>query len=94
MRLKHLEASLSSLQREFADPKIELEQYPTCPLLAACVMDTAIKRDDIGNPGQDCLDLGMIFSHYSLITATVSIKPTSNRSNPCFLFRFPFFNTI
>jgi len=58
MRLKHLEASLASLQREFADPKIELEQYPTCPLLAACVMDTAIKRDDIGNPGQDCLDLG------------------------------------
>jgi len=58
MRLKHLEASLSCLQREFPDPKIELEQYPTCPELAACVMDTAVKKGDIGNPGQSCLDLG------------------------------------
>eukprot|EP00534_Pseudo-nitzschia_fraudulenta_P009144 CAMPEP_0201159374 /NCGR_PEP_ID=MMETSP0851-20130426/38468_1 /ASSEMBLY_ACC=CAM_ASM_000631 /TAXON_ID=183588 /ORGANISM="Pseudo-nitzschia fraudulenta, Strain WWA7" /LENGTH=127 /DNA_ID=CAMNT_0047438237 /DNA_START=60 /DNA_END=439 /DNA_ORIENTATION=+ len=58
MRLKHLEASLSCLQREFPDPKVELEQYPTCPELAACVVDTARKRGDIGGPGQSCLDLG------------------------------------
>jgi uncharacterized membrane protein YgcG len=58
MRLKHLEASLSCLQREFSDPNIELEQYPTCPELAACVVDTAVNRGDIGNAGQSCLDLG------------------------------------
>ena len=58
MRVKHLEASLSCLQREFDDPKIDLEQYPTCPELAASIMDMAIKRGDIGNPGQSCLDLG------------------------------------
>jgi len=58
MRLKHLEASLSCLQREFNEPKIDLEQYPTCPELAAAVVDAAVKRGDIGNPGQDCLDLG------------------------------------
>ena len=58
MRLKHLEASLSCLQREFPDPKVDLEQYPTCPELAACVVDTAINRGDLGGPGQSCLDLG------------------------------------
>jgi len=58
MRLKHLEASLSCLQRDFNEPKIDLEQYPTCPELAAAVVDAAVKRGDIGNPGQDCLDLG------------------------------------
>lgn len=49
---------MSCLQREFPDPKVELEQYPTCPELAACVLDTAVNRGDIGNPGQSCLDLG------------------------------------
>jgi SAM-dependent methyltransferase len=58
MRIKHLEASLSCLQREFDEPKIDLEQYPTCPELAASIMDMAVKRGDIGNPGQSCLDLG------------------------------------
>ena len=58
MRLKHLESSLSCLQREFPDPKIELEQYPTSPQLAACVLDTAVNRGDLGNQGQSCLDLG------------------------------------
>ncbi len=58
MRLKHLEASLSCLQREFPDPKVELEQYPTSPELAACVVDTAVNRGDIGKEGQSCLDLG------------------------------------
>ena len=58
MRLKHLEASLSCLQREFPDPKVELEQYPTSPELAACVVDTAVNRGDLGSPGQSCLDLG------------------------------------
>lgn len=58
MRLKHLEASLSCLQREFPDPKVELEQYPTCPELAAAVVDAAVNRGDLGNPGQSCLDLG------------------------------------
>jgi len=58
MRLKHLETSLSCLQREFPDPKVELEQYPTSPELAACVVDTAVNRGDLGNPGQSCLDLG------------------------------------
>eukprot|EP00536_Pseudo-nitzschia_multiseries_P016361 jgi/Psemu1/221087/e_gw1.1087.6.1 len=58
MRLKHLEASLSCLQREFPDPKVELEQYPTSPQLAAHVLDYAVNRGDLGSPGQSCLDLG------------------------------------
>ena len=58
MRLKHLEASLSCLQREFPDPKVELEQYPTSPELAACVVDAAVSRGDIGSEGQSVLDLG------------------------------------
>mmetsp|Transcript_25112 Transcript_25112/g.58831 ORF Transcript_25112/g.58831 Transcript_25112/m.58831 type:complete len:182 (-) Transcript_25112:160-705(-) len=58
MRLKHLESSLSCLQREFPDPKVELEQYPTSPQLAACVLDMAVNRGDLGNRGQSCLDLG------------------------------------
>ena len=58
MRLKHLEASLSCLQREFPDPKVELEQYPTSPELAACVVDAAANRGDIGGEGQSVLDLG------------------------------------
>ena len=57
MRLKHLEASLSSLQREFAEPKVQLEQYPTSPHLAACVMQLALDREDLGE-GRSCLDLG------------------------------------
>ncbi|KAG7364451.1 methyltransferase [Nitzschia inconspicua] len=57
MRLKHLEASLSSLQREFPSPKIQLEQYPTSPHLAACVVQMAMDHDDLG-PGRTCLDLG------------------------------------
>lgn len=58
MRLKHLEASLSCLQREFPEPKVELEQYPTSPELAACVVDAAVSRGDIGSEGQSVLDLG------------------------------------
>jgi len=58
MRLKHLEATLSCLQREFPDPKVELEQYPTSPELASHVLDYAVNRGDLGNPGQSCLDLG------------------------------------
>ncbi len=57
MRLKHLEASLSSLQREFRSPKVQLEQYPTSPHLAACVVQLAIDHDDLG-VGRSCLDLG------------------------------------
>ena len=58
MRIKHLESSLSCLQREFLDPKVELEQYPTSPELAAHVLDMAVNRGDLGNRGQSCLDLG------------------------------------
>jgi SAM-dependent methyltransferase len=57
MRLKHLEASLSSLQREFTSPKVQLEQYPTSPHLAARVVQLAMDHQDLG-AGRSCLDLG------------------------------------
>jgi SAM-dependent methyltransferase len=57
MRLKQLESFLSSLQREFPSPKVALEQYPTSPHLAACVVQMAMDHEDLG-PGRSCLDLG------------------------------------
>eukprot|EP00934_Nitzschia_sp_Nitz4_P005543 Nitzschia sp. Nitz4//scaffold123_size70294//374//1204//NITZ4_005915-RA/size70294-processed-gene-0.0-mRNA-1//1//CDS//3329534446//5533//frame0 len=57
MRLKHLEAALSSLTREFPDPKVELEQYPTSSHLAASVIQLAVDHGDLGE-GRICLDLG------------------------------------
>jgi len=57
MRRKHIESALSSIQREFPNPDIELEQYPTSPELAASVIMFAFERGDIG-PGKVVLDLG------------------------------------
>ncbi|CAB9529119.1 methyltransferase like 5 [Seminavis robusta] len=57
MKLKHLESALSSLQREFPDPKVDLEQYPTSAHLAAWVALTCLERGDIG-PRRSVLDLG------------------------------------
>lgn len=70
MRLKHLEASLSSLQRDFPSPKVELEQYPTSPHLAACVVQLAMDHDDLG-PGRTCLDLGCGTGMLLVAAATV-----------------------
>ena len=57
MRLKHLEAALSSLTREFPNPKINLEQYPTSAHLVACVIQLAVDHGDLGDD-RICLDLG------------------------------------
>lgn len=57
MKLKHLESALSSIQREFPSPKVELEQYPTSAHLAAWVGLTALENGDIGE-GRSSLDLG------------------------------------
>eukprot|EP00980_Cylindrotheca_fusiformis_P016936 scaffold5157_cov100-Cylindrotheca_fusiformis.AAC.8 len=57
MKLKHLEAALSSITREFPFPKVSLEQYPTSALLAARVIALAVENDDLGE-GKSCLDLG------------------------------------
>jgi len=37
MKLKHLEAALQDMEI-FEEPKVHLEQYPTTPHLAACVL--------------------------------------------------------
>jgi predicted RNA methylase len=37
MKLKHLEAALQDME-VFEQPKVHLEQYPTTPHLAACVL--------------------------------------------------------
>jgi predicted RNA methylase len=37
MKLKHLEAALQDMDI-FEQPKVHLEQYPTTPHLAACVL--------------------------------------------------------
>ena len=57
MRLKHLESALSAVQREFPDPDVSLEQYPSSPELAAAVIWTAFERGDVGE-GRTVLDLG------------------------------------
>ena len=57
MKLKHLESALSSIQRDFPSPKVELEQYPTSANLAAWIGLTALENGDIGE-GKSCLDLG------------------------------------
>ncbi|KAL7569070.1 hypothetical protein ACA910_016913 [Epithemia clementina (nom. ined.)] len=57
MRLKHLESALSTIQREFPNPNVRLEQYPTSPELAAAVVWTAFERGDVGH-GRTVLDLG------------------------------------
>ena len=57
MKLKHLESALSSIQREFPSPKVELEQYPTSAHLAAWVGLTCLQNEDIG-PHRSCMDLG------------------------------------
>ena len=56
MKLKHLEAALQDMAI-FEQPKVHLEQYPTTPHLAACVLYEAHnKYDDIEN--RAVLDLG------------------------------------
>lgn len=57
MRQKHLESALSSVQREFPNPDVSLEQYPTSPQLTAAVILAALERDDVG-PGRSTCDLG------------------------------------
>ncbi|GKY99418.1 hypothetical protein MPSEU_000896500 [Mayamaea pseudoterrestris] len=57
MRHKHLESALTSIQREFPNPDITLEQYPTSPSLAASVALTAQTHGHIG-PGRSVVDLG------------------------------------
>eukprot|EP00804_Cyclotella_cryptica_P016346 CCRYP_009910-RC/>CCRYP_009910-RC protein AED:0.08 eAED:0.08 QI:561/1/1/1/0.33/0/4/319/295 len=58
MKLKHLESHLSSLpNRVFANPKIELEQYPTSVHLTSSIVLTALSKHDAG-PGISVLDLG------------------------------------
>jgi predicted RNA methylase len=48
MKLKHLEAALSSITREFPSPKVSLEQYPTSAHLAASVIALASENGDLG----------------------------------------------
>jgi len=57
MKLKQIESCLSSLCREFPDPQITLEQYPTSASLTACVVATARDYGDLGE-GRTALDLG------------------------------------
>ncbi len=57
MRLKHLEAALTAITREFPSPKVNLEQYPTSAHLAACVIQLAVDNGDLGDD-KICLDLG------------------------------------
>jgi predicted RNA methylase len=57
MRLKHLEAALSSITREFPSPKVALEQYPTSAHLAASVIQLALDKGDLGTD-KVCMDLG------------------------------------
>lgn len=57
MKLKHLESALSSLDYQFLEPKIDLEQYPTSPHLASAVILTALERGDLGEQTEIC-DLG------------------------------------
>jgi predicted RNA methylase len=57
MRLKHLEAALSSITRQFPNPKITLEQYPTSAHLAASVIQLALDKGDLSDDTV-CLDLG------------------------------------
>jgi len=56
MKLKELESHLQQVD-EFDEPKILLEQYPTRPHIAACMIHTmAASFDDIEN--RTILDLG------------------------------------
>lgn len=56
MKLKELESHLQEVE-EFDEPKILLEQYPTRPHIAACMIHTiASSFDDIEN--RSILDLG------------------------------------
>ena len=49
MKLKHIESALSSLTREFDNPKVDLEQYPTSAHLAASIVLMACNTyGDIG----------------------------------------------
>ena len=48
MKLKHLESALSSVNYKFDDPRVEYEQYPTSPHLAASVALAAFERGDLG----------------------------------------------
>ena len=57
LRLKHLEAALSSITREFPNPKVALEQYPTSAHLAAQVIQLAMNKGDL-DAEKSCLDLG------------------------------------
>lgn len=57
MKLKHLESALSSLQRDFPNPNIQLEQYPCSPAIAAAVVLMAMEDGHVG-PGRQVLDLG------------------------------------
>ena len=57
MKLKHLEAALSSITREFPSPKVQLEQYPTSAHLTASIILLALEKGDLGSD-LTCLDLG------------------------------------
>ena len=57
MKLKHLENNLQDF-KVFSNPKIQLEQYPTTPHLAACLIFTAHNTfDDIQD--KTIVDLGV-----------------------------------
>ena len=81
MRQKHLESALSSVQREFPNPQVALEQYPTSPQLTASVILTALQQQqqqqqqqyhpDIG-PGRTALDLGCGTGMLGLACAVVN----------------------
>mmetsp|Transcript_26398 Transcript_26398/g.39015 ORF Transcript_26398/g.39015 Transcript_26398/m.39015 type:complete len:278 (-) Transcript_26398:67-900(-) len=57
MKQKHIESHLSSITREFTNPKIRLEQYPTSVELTASIVSFARDDGDLG-PGRTALDLG------------------------------------
>mmetsp|Transcript_724 Transcript_724/g.1744 ORF Transcript_724/g.1744 Transcript_724/m.1744 type:complete len:317 (-) Transcript_724:34-984(-) len=55
---RYLESMLCSMpHRKFQEPKIELEQYPTSPELAASIILMALSKGDAG-PGNTVADLG------------------------------------
>ena len=66
MKLRHLEAALSSITREFDSPKVALEQYPTSAHLTACVIQLAEQKVSfVLNPFGEFMALSHLFGSQS-----------------------------
>jgi hypothetical protein len=71
MKLRHLESALSDVD-VFEEPKVELEQVPTSPHIAARMLYSAMEQEDIDScmVGDFGVGTGMLVSYIIIMNIT------------------------